>query len=483
MPADRAKGAFPLLAFCRPSRIIEKLMPDDETGIPKTGPMSSTRSASENASGPQFILRALRYRNYRLYFGGQGISLIGTWMQQVAMSWLVYRLTNSAVMLGVVSFSSQIPTFVLTPFGGLLADRKNRHRILLATQTLAMLQAFALAALVLTRSVEVWHIIVLGIFSGCVNAFDIPTRQSFLLDMIEKREDLSNAIALNSSLFNAARLVGPSVAGVVIAVAGEGVCFLLNGLSFLAVLAALLAMRIRPQKIEPKTANPLRGLREGVAYAFGFAPIRSILLLVALASVAGVPYVALMPVFARDVLHGGSHTQGFLMSAVGLGALTGALFLASRKNVRGLGKIIAASAALFGAGLIIFSFSRTLWLSLLAMSLTGFGMMVQMASSNTVLQTLADDDKRGRVISLYATAFIGMAPLGALLAGFVARHIGAPHTLMIGGLFCILGALLFARHLPSWRQMVRPIYAQKGIIPEIAEGLQSAAGLTLPPKD
>lgn len=444
--------------------------------------MASDQPTSNNSSGVKFLLRALRYRNYRLYFGGQGISLIGTWMQQVAMSWLVYRMTNSAVMLGVVSFASQIPTFVLTPFGGLLADRASRNRILLVTQTLAMLQAFTLAILVLTNTVAVWHIILLGIFVGCINAFDIPTRQSFLLDMIEKREDLSNAIALNSSMFNAARLIGPSIAGAVIAVAGEGVCFLLNGLSFLAVLAALLAMKIQPQKIEPKTANPLQGLREGIAYAFGFSPIRSILLLVALASVAGVPYIALMPIFARDILHGGSHTQGFLMSAVGLGALTGALFLASRKNVRGLGKIIAASAGLFGAGLIIFSFSRMLWLSLLAMAVTGFGMMVQMASSNTVLQTLADDDKRGRVISLYATAFIGMAPLGALLAGFVARQIGAPMTLAIGGLFCILGALLFTRHLPSWRQMVRPVYAQKGIIPEIAEGLRAATGMTPPPK-
>ncbi len=445
--------------------------------------MSSDQPTSDNASGVKFLLRALRYRNYRLFFGGQGISLIGTWMQQVAMSWLVYRLTNSAVMLGVVSFASQIPTFVLTPFGGLLADRASRHRILLVTQTLAMLQAFTLAILVLTHTIEVWHIIILGIFVGCINAFDIPTRQSFLLDMIEKREDLSNAIALNSSMFNAARLIGPSIAGAVIAVAGEGVCFLLNGLSFLAVLGALLAMKIQPQKIEPKTANPLQGLREGIAYAFGFSPIRSILLLVALASVAGVPYIALMPIFSRDILHGGSHTQGFLMSAVGLGALTGALFLASRINVRGLGKIIAFSAGLFGAGLIVFSFSRVLWLSLLAMMITGFGMMVQMASSNTVLQTLADDDKRGRVISLYATAFIGMAPLGALLAGFVARQIGAPMTLAIGGLFCILGALLFARHLPSWRQMVRPVYAKKGIIPEIATGLQSVTAPTMPPKD
>ncbi len=445
--------------------------------------MKPSERLSNFTSSAKFLLRGLSYRNYRLFFAGQGISLIGTWMQQVAMTWLVYRLTDSAFMLGVVGFSNQIPTFVLTPFGGVLADRANRHRVLIVTQALSMLQALTLAALVLTGTIQVWHIIALGIFIGSVNAFDIPTRQSFLLDMIENRQDLGNAIALNSSMFNAARLAGPAIAGVVIAVAGEGVCFLLNGLSFLAVLAALLAMKIKPQKIEKQQPNPLRGLKEGIRYAFTFTPIRSILLLVALASVTGIGYSTLMPVFARDVLQGGSHTQGFLMSGVGLGALTGALFLASRKNVRGLGKIIAASAGLFGAGLLIFSFSRVLWLSLFAMALTGFGMMVQMASSNTVLQTLADDDKRGRVISLYATAFMGMMPFGSLLAGSAAGIIGAPLTLLVGGLCCILGALLFARHLPSWRQMVRPVYARKGIIPEIAEGLRAATGMASPPKD
>lgn len=452
--------------------------------LPSTLP--KMRAEEKNSGGESkvgFLLRGLRYRNYRLFFGGQGISLVGTWMQQVAMSWLVYRLTNSAFMLGIVSFSNQIPSFVLTPLGGVLADRTNRHRVLLVTQSLSMIQAFILSVLVLTKTVEVWQIIGLGIFIGCVNAFDIPTRQSFLLDMIENREDLGNAIALNSSMFNAARLIGPSIAGIVIAVAGEGVCFLLNGISFLAVLGALLAMRIKPPKIENQHANPLHGLREGIRYSFTFAPIRSILLLVALASVMGIPYSTLMPIFARDVLHGGSHTQGFLMSAIGLGALTGALFLASRRSVRGLGKIIAFSAGLFGFGIVIFSLSKVLYLSLLAMAVTGFGMMVQMASCNTVLQTLADDDKRGRVISLYATAFMGMMPFGSLLAGSVAKEIGAPHTLLIGGLFCLLGAFLFARNLPSWRQMVRPVYVKRGIIPEIAEGLRAATGMAAPPKD
>ena len=445
--------------------------------------MKPGESSSNPTFSVKFLLRGLGYRNYRLFFAGQGISLIGTWMQQTAMTWLVYRLTDSAFMLGVVGFSNQIPAFILTPFGGVLADRANRHRVLLVTQILSMLQALTLALLVLTENIQVWQIIALGIFIGSINAFDIPTRQSFLLDMIENRADLGNAIALNSSMFNAARLIGPAIAGVVIAVAGEGVCFLLNALIFLAVLAALLAMKIKPQKIESQQPNPLHGLKEGIRYAFTFTPIRSILLLVALVSVMGIPYSTLMPVFARDILHGGSHTQGFLMSAVGLGALSGALFLASRKNVRGLGKIIAFSAGLFGAGIVIFSFSNLLWLSLFAMVLTGFGMMVQMASSNTVLQTLADDDKRGRVISLYATAFMGMMPFGALLAGSAAKIIGAPHTLLIGGLCCILGALLFTRHLPSWREMVRPVYRKKGIIPEIAEGLRAATGMATPPKD
>ena len=445
--------------------------------------MKSDENSFHLTPSVRFLLRGLAYRNYQLFFAGQGVSLIGTWMQQTAMTWLVYRLTDSAFMLGVVGFSSQIPTFILTPFGGVLADRANRHRVLIITQILSMLQALALAALVLTGTIEVWHIITLGVFIGCINAFDIPTRQAFLLDMIENRFDLGNAIALNSSMFNAARLLGPAIAGVVIAATNEGICFLLNGLSFLAVLAALLTMKIKSQKIENQPSNPLRGLKEGIRYAFNFTPIRSILLLVALASVMGIPYSTLMPVFARDILQGGSHTQGFLMSAVGLGALTGALFLASRKNVRGLGKIIATSAGLFGAGVVIFSFSKILWLSLFAMVLTGFGMMVQMASSNTVLQTLADDDKRGRVISLYATAFMGMMPFGSLLAGSAAGIIGAPTTLLIGGLCCILGALLFARHLPSWRQMVRPVYAKKGIIPEIAEGLRAATGMAAPPKE
>ncbi len=445
--------------------------------------MKPKKTVADIASNVGFLLRGLSYRNYRLFFAGQGISLIGTWMQQTAMTWLVYRLTGSPFMLGVVGFSNQIPAFILTPFGGVLADRANRHRVLIVTQILSMLQALTLAILVLTGNIQVWHIVALGIFIGAINAFDIPTRQSFLLDMIENRADLGNAIALNSSMFNAARLVGPAIAGVVIAMSGEGVCFLLNALSFLAVLAALLAMKIKPQKMEKQHANPLLGLKEGIRYAFTFAPIRSILLLVALASVMGIPYSTLMPVFARDILHGGSHTQGFLMSAVGLGALTGALFLASRKSVRGLGKIIVFSAALFGAGIVIFSFSKILWLSLFAMVVTGFGMMVQMASSNTVLQTLADDDKRGRVISLYATAFMGMMPFGSLLAGSAAGIIGAPTTLLIGGLCCILGALLFARHLPSWRQMVRPVYAKKGIIPEIAEGLRAATGMATPPKE
>lgn len=411
--------------------------------------MKPSDSISNNkSSGLKFILRSFHYRNYRLFFGGQGISLIGTWIQNIAMSWLVYSLTNSALLLGIVGFAGQIPTFILTPFAGVLVDRWHRHRILVVTQTLAMLQAFILALLVLTGNVTVWHIIPLSVFLGLVNAFDIPARQSFVVEIIENREDLGNAIALNSSMFNGARLLGPSIAGILIAAVGEGLCFLLNGVSYLAVIAALLAMRVIPKKIEIKKSHILHGLKEGFFYAFGFAPIRYILLLLSLISLVGMPYAVLMPIFAKEILHGGPHTLGFLVGCSGIGALVGAVFLASRKSASGLAKNIPLAAGLFGVGLIIFSQSRVLWLSLLLMLITGFGMMVQMASSNTLIQTVVDDDKRGRVMSFYTMAFMGMAPFGSLLAGGLASKIGAPNTLLIGGIATILGAIVFAVKLP-----------------------------------
>ena len=426
--------------------------------------MKSGTPRPNNTNGLKLIFRALNHRNYRLFFGGQGISLIGTWMQQIAMNWLVYRLTQSALLLGVVGFTSLIPTFLLASLAGVLADRWNRHRVLVITQTLSMIQAMILAFLVLTGTIAVWHIIFLSLSLGLINALDIPTRQSFVVDMIEKREDLGNAIALNSSIVNGARLVGPSVAGLLIATLGEGMCFLLNGLSFIAVIVALLAMKITPKKREIQNSEVIQGLKEGFSYAFGFAPIRSVLLLLALVSLMGMPYTVLMPIFAEKILHGGPKTLGFLLGATGVGAIAGSIYLASRKSVLGLGKIIIISSNVFGIGLIGFSLSRLFWLSLLMMVLTGFGMMAQMASSNTVLQTIVEEDKRGRVMSFYTMAFMGMVPFGSLLAGSLAHRIGAPNTVMMGGIACILGAGLFAKKLPTLRKITRPIYVEKGII-------------------
>jgi len=419
---------------------------------------------ADSLKGFKLIFRALEHRNYRLFFGGQGISLIGTWMQLIAVSWLVFRLTHSAFFLGVVGFTSRIPTFIFTPFAGVLVDRWNRHRLLVATQILAMIQAFALAFLVLTGTIQIWHVIVLSLFLGLINAVDIPVRQALVVDLIERREDLGNAIALNSSMMNGARLVGPSIAGVLIAMVGEGMCFLLNGASFIAVIAALLAMRMKPKEKRARETGLWRGLKDGFTYVFGFAPIRSVLLLLALVSLMGMPYTILMPIFAGKILHGGPQTLGFLLAAVGIGALAGAIFLASRESVLGLGRIIVIASSIFGIGLIGFSLSRVFVISLLLMVPTGFGMMVQMTSSNTILQTIVEDDKRGRVMSFYAMAFMGMVPFGSLLAGSLANNIGAPLTVMIGGISCILGSVLFARKLPALRVMVRPIYVQKGII-------------------
>ena len=413
-----------------------------------------------------FVFRALRHRNYRLFFGGQSISLIGTWMQQIALNWLVYRLTGSAMLLGLVGFTSRIPTFLLAPFAGVMADRWNRHRMLIITQVLSMVQAMILAALVLTNRIAVWHIITLSIFLGLVNAVDIPTRQSFVPDMVEKREDLGNAIALNSSIVNGARLIGPSIAGVLIATLGEGLCFLLNGLSFIAVIGALKAMRIEHRERDAANSHVIEGLKEGFSYAFGFAPIRSVLLLLALVSLMGVPYSVLMPIFAEKIFHRGPEAFGFLLGATGVGALAGTLYLASRKSVLGLGRIIVIASTVFGIGLIGFSLSRLFWLSLSFMVLAGFGMMAQMASSNTILQTLVEEDKRGRVMSLYTMAFMGMVPFGSILAGSLATNLGAPNTILIGGMICILGAILFGRKLPSLRKIARPIYVKKGILPQ-----------------
>ena len=415
------------------------------------------------------VFRALRYRNFKVFFIGQGISLIGTWMQYVAMSWLVYRMTNSALMLGVVGFASQIPAFILSPFTGVIADRHNRHKILLFTQALAMLQAFILAFLTLTENIAVWHIVVMGIFLGCVNSLDIPARHSFILEMVEEKENLGNAIALNSMMFNMARLIGPSIAGVLIAIAGEGVCFLINAISYIAVIASLLAMKMPARDNEKKEADysMFEDLREGFNYAFGFVPIKAILFLLGIISLMGMSYAVLMPVFAKDILHGGPHTLGFLMGAVGIGSLAGTIYLASKKNIITLGRMLPAAAGIFGLSIIIFSFSHNLVFSLTLLFFSGFGIMVQMAASNTILQTIVDDDKRGRIMSFYTMAFMGMAPFGSLFSGMLASRIGVSNTLIISGSCCILAAVIFSFNLPSLRKIVRPIYVKIGIVSEI----------------
>lgn len=427
--------------------------------------------------------RALAHRNYRLFLLGQGVSLIGTWMQQVAAAWLVFRLTNSAFLLGVVGFSSQIPTFLLAPMAGVLTDRWDRHRTLLVTQTLAMLQAVTLTVLVGLDAIEVGSLIALSAALGVINAFDMPTRQAFLVDMVPRRNDLPNAIALNSSMVNASRLVGPALAGLLIAVGGEVSCFLFNAVSYLAVLMALLAMRDLPRHAKKALQPVWQGLAEGVGYAFGFAPIRALLMLIALVSMMGMPLSVLLPVFARDLLQGGPGLLGALMAASGMGALSSALYLASRRHVLGLGRLMNIATAVFGLAMIVFALSRSVPLSLAALTVTGGCMMFQMAAANTLLQTIVDEDKRGRVMSLWVMAFMGTAPLGSLLAGTVANRFGAPVALEFAGGACLVGAFLFARSLPGLREQVRPIYERIGVLPLVANAAEMSAELTAPPED
>lgn len=398
---------------------------------------------SETAGSIKLVFRALQSRNYRLFFSGQFISLIGTWMQQIAVSWLVYRMTNSVFLLGLIGFISQFPTFVISPFAGVWSDRVNKHRILIWTQSLSMIQALTLAALVLTNNITVWQIIGLSLFIGCINAFDVPARQSFIIEIIEDRKHLGNAIALNSAMFNGTRFLGPFVAGILIAAFGEGICFLVNGLSYIAVIYALLALRIVHIKKKINKASMLEELKEGFIYVFRDPKMRSILLLLALTSIMGIPFIVLMPAFAKDILQGGPHTLGFLMSSLGAGALFGAFYLASRINVKGLRKNIPLAVCVFGLGLIGMSMAHSLWISLILIFLAGFGMMIQIASSNTWLQTNVDDDKRGRMISFFAVSFLGMAPFGSLLSGSMANKLGVSLTLFIGGISCIFGALFF----------------------------------------
>lgn len=423
------------------------------------------------------VLRALRHPNYRLYFTGQSISLIGNWMTRLTTSWLVWRLTHSPEMLGLVGFAGQVPTFLLASFAGVWVDRLDRRRLLLMTQVLAMIQSLTLAVLTLSGAIQVWQILALQLLQGVINAFDMPGRQSFLVQLVEDREDLPNAIALNSSMVNGARLVGPSIAGLLIAWVGEGWCFLADGVSYLAVIASLLAMRVITETRVVTRRRVLYDLRDGLAYVKRFVPIRSILLLLALLGLFGMPYSVLLPIIASKTLHGGPHTLGFLMGAMGVGALAGALYLASRKSVVGLGRFIPIASGTFGVSLVALGLSRSVLLSLALMVATGVGFMVHMASSNTLIQTLVREDMRGRVMALYTIAVMGMAPFGSLIAGSVAARIGAPQTILACGIICVLGALVFARQLPVLREIIRPIYVERGILPAVATGLGNAVTL------
>ncbi len=428
-------------------------MSDSRFPIQEKDGTNSRGSASEPSSRWQVAGRALRHRNFQLFFSGQLISLIGTWMQNVAQSWLVYRLTGSALLLGSVGFAGQIPVFLLAPLGGITADRRNRHRVVITTQTASMLLAFILAALTLSHRVQVWHVFLLAALLGVVNAFDIPGRQSFLVEMVGK-DDLMNAIALNSSMFNGARVIGPAIAGILVAKIGEGWCFFANGVSYIAVIIGLLLMRVQSQA-RVSTASPLDHMMEGFRFVNRTGPIRALLLLLGLVSLVGMPYVVLMPIFADQILHGGARGLGILMGATGVGALLGAMTLAFRQGVKGLGRWVAWCCAGFGASLVVFSMSHKFWLSVVLLLPVGYCMMLQMACSNTLIQVMVPDALRGRVMAVYSMMFMGMAPIGALLGGALAEHLGAPLTVAIGGVACLTGAGWFALHLPKIRVEAR----------------------------
>ncbi len=416
------------------------------------------------ATESRFLPPALRSRNYRLFFGGQGISSIGTWMTQIATVWLVYHITNSAFMLGVVGFTSQIPNFLLTPFGGVFADRFPRRRILITTQILAMVQSLTLAALALSNTIEIWHIIGLSLFQGMISAVDAPARQVFVTELVDRQQDLPNAIAINSTMFNGARLIGPAIGGLLIARVGEGYCFLIDGLSYIAVIIALLAMRLTPKLIPVADGNPLQKIKEGFTYAFGCPPIRAILLLSCLVSLMGMQYTVLVPVVADKILKGDAQTLGFLLAASGVGAVAGGIYLITRTTVVGLGKLVVIGPAILGIGLITFSLSRFLPLSLFAMLTIGIGTILQFAAGNTILQTIIEDDKRGRVMSLHTMSFLGITPFGSLLGGSLADLIGVTPTLIIAGIACLLGSIFFSKQLPPLKKIVHEIYRRKGIL-------------------
>lgn len=434
------------------------------------GPAAHTLKA--NHTRIPAALRALRHTNFQLFFGGQLISLIGTWMQTVAEAWLVYRLTGSPWLLGMVRFMAQIPVFLLATVGGMVADRYNRHRVIVATQSISMVLALILALLTLTGRVHVWHVMVLATMLGIVNAFDLPARQAFLVEMVGKG-DLMNAIALNSTIFNGARVIGPAVAGILVATIGEGWCFFANGISFIAVITGLLLMKLSPFQ---KAVNPqpfIENIAEGIRFVRNTTPIRALLLLVGLVSLVAVPYTVLMPIFADRVLHEGARALGILMGASGVGAVLGALTLAAKKGLKGLSRWVPAAAAGFGACLVLFSLSRMFWLSVALLVPVGYGLMLQLSSTNTLIQAMVPDRLRGRTMAVYAMMFMGMAPIGALLAGALASHIGAPLTVGLGGGIAIVGAAFFARHVPKIREAARDLIHTQGLVAE-----EAAVGIT-----
>ncbi|MGE0160858.1 MAG: MFS transporter [Gemmatimonadales bacterium] len=433
------------------------------------------RAFSAMLTRVQNAFRALRHRNLRLFFAGQGVSLVGTWMQQVAMAWLVYRLTDSELLLGVIAFAGQFPGLLMAPFAGALAERWGRHRLVIVAQTLLMLQAAVVALLVVSGRVQVWHLIALAVFAGLINGADIPARQSLLVRLVGGTDDLPNAIALNSSMFNGARLVGPGLGGLLIGWVGEGPVFVLNAVSYVAVLAALTAIRLPPEPREP-ASKVLRHIGDGFAYAFGHAPTRDMLAVFAVISLVGVPYVVLLPAFARDVLGGDARTLGLLTSCAGLGAFAGALRLAARDSLQGIGRLVVRATAVFGLALVAFSASRALWLSCALLVVSGFGLMIATAGINTVIQTLVSEQMRVRVMSLYAMAFVGVTPLGSLAGGALATRLGAPVTVALGGAGCLVLATSFGRRLlPLGGPM--PSREEAGVLAEVAGGLQTASEL------
>ena len=426
-----------------------------------------------SAPSMSYAWRALKHRNFRLFFCGQSISMIGNWMTRLATSWLVYRLTHSVLLLGVVSFAGQFISFALGPFAGVWVERLYRRNLLLWTQSAAAFQSLALAALTLAHTINLWEIIALTAMQGLINAFDMPGRQSFLVQMVEDRKDLSNAIAINSSMANGARLIGPAFAGLIIAAVGEGWCFLIDGVSYFAVIASLVMMRVIPAEILRSSTTMLDQMREGWDYVRTFSPIRTILLLFALISLMGYPYAVLMPVFAAHVLHGGPSTLGWLTGASGVGAVISALSLAVRKSVVGLTRMLQVASCMLGTGLILFGLSHVLWVSLILMVFVGFGLMQGASASNTIIQSLVSEDKRARVMGYYTMAFFGAAPVGSLMAGMLADKFGAPHTVMLTGACCIAGSVWFTIELPNVRTVMRPIYQQMGLIPVPAVNLAS----------